>query len=815
MRSHLEGIILDALMMVSLLAVAYTPTAVAQVFPGTDWETRTPAQVGLDKGKLDGIAGYLGGRGCITRHGYMVYTWGDYKRRGDVASAAKPWYSTFLFMAVEQGRLQSLDTKAMDFEPRLGQINSSLGYKDRDITFRHLANQISCYGVTEKPGTAFDYNDWQMALFWDTLFLKVYGATYDNVDTTVFHPLLSDKIGCQDSPTFMAFGTRDRAGRLAVSPRDFCRLGLLYLREGNWNGVQIISKEHARMAVSSPLPLSIPRTSAHAADMISGQRTIGSTAVPDNQADHDGSYSWLWWINGVGRDGKRMWPDGPEHTFTCLGHKNGKRGMAVVPELDIVLSWNDTKLDSYPSEPHPLNEVLRLLVEAAGGIDSTPPSAPSNLSALGEDGPKIVLTWDAAADPETGVSRYRIYRSQSPGEEVFLASVQGPATYVDKAVKAKTGYYYKVSAVNGAGMEGEQSNEASTISGIGPPMAPTGLTARLAGPDRVLLEWKDNSDSEDGFIVESLAGTPDLSIDLAEYNGGNTYPTVEVKGSENSFKEGALVVNDRSDTWSRVPEELRGMTRLLTARNDRQQPPLNSKYVVQVSSGCDVYLPLDPRYNGAKASWMGPAWIDAGMTCDSSVLSGWKIWKMHKEKAGQVTLGCDDGVYDGTCYVFVPSPSWSEVGRIAQASFLLGDLEHGQTYTFRVMAFNAAGRSEPSNTAEITLPQEGAEFEWPELELPPEGYAEEQPGDARLESEADSNDDTVVEFDEYETFSENREQEVATDGSGAKEGGRNSSSGSQGCGCAAETGFGFTGWPVLVLALWLVISPRGPRPRRP
>ena len=37
----------------------------------------------------------------------------------------------------------------------------------------------------EKPGAAYAYNDWQMALFWDTLFLKVYGAAYANVTAEV------------------------------------------------------------------------------------------------------------------------------------------------------------------------------------------------------------------------------------------------------------------------------------------------------------------------------------------------------------------------------------------------------------------------------------------------------------------------------------------------------------------------------------------------------------------------------------------------------------------------------------------------------
>ena len=53
------------------------------------------------------------------------------------------------------------------------------------------------------------------------------------------HPLLTDLIGCEDNPTFMAFGEQDRPGRLGISPRDFARFGLLYLRGGMWNGKQL------------------------------------------------------------------------------------------------------------------------------------------------------------------------------------------------------------------------------------------------------------------------------------------------------------------------------------------------------------------------------------------------------------------------------------------------------------------------------------------------------------------------------------------------------------------------------------------------
>jgi CubicO group peptidase (beta-lactamase class C family) len=344
----------------SLSATEPVPT-----LPGVEWVVAAPADVGLDAARLRDFSDYIGGRGCVVRHGRLVHSWGDFAKRGDVASAAKPVYAHFLFQALDDGRLESVDEPVVRWEPRLGEINTRLGFKDRDITWQHLANQTSCYQVTEKPGTAYCYNDFQMALFWDTMFLKLYDATYDSVDDLVLYPLLTNVLECEDRPTFMAFGTASRAGRLAISPRDFCRFGLLYLREGNWNGRQVISREHARQAVSSPLPAELSRAGRDVAEMIPGQRSIGSERVPDNQTDHFGSYSWLWWVNGVDRDGARNWPSAPEDTFGAFGH-GGIRAMFVMPGLDIVASYNDARWDDATSHgaDSQVNEAMRRLVAA-------------------------------------------------------------------------------------------------------------------------------------------------------------------------------------------------------------------------------------------------------------------------------------------------------------------------------------------------------------------------------------------------------------------------------------------------------------------
>ncbi len=348
----------------TLLLAVGCRRSIDSVFPGDQWEKKEADLLNMSEEALKKFSKFVGGRGCVIRKGYLVYGWGDIARRHDIASAAKPIYSHFLFKALEDGLIPSLDEKVVRWEPRLKEINASLDHKDQMITWRHLANQLSCYQVTEEAGTAYDYNDWQMALLWDTLFLKVYQAAYETVDEEVLHALLTDPLSCQDQPSMLSFGVEHLPGRVAMSVRDFARFGLLYLNQGNWNGEQLISSTYACMAVTDPVSISIPQSKGQVAEMIAGQRTIGSEEMPDNQSDHFGSYSWLWWINGVDGEGQRMFPDAPLDIYGAFGH-GGPRALWVIPSLDIVVCYNGAKMKEWVNgDRNPTNQAMKLLIEA-------------------------------------------------------------------------------------------------------------------------------------------------------------------------------------------------------------------------------------------------------------------------------------------------------------------------------------------------------------------------------------------------------------------------------------------------------------------
>ena len=67
--------------LLKILAVGFLTCSVtieaAPVYPGKKWATKSPEQVALDAKKLKELSDYAGGFGCVVRHGYMVYTWGD------------------------------------------------------------------------------------------------------------------------------------------------------------------------------------------------------------------------------------------------------------------------------------------------------------------------------------------------------------------------------------------------------------------------------------------------------------------------------------------------------------------------------------------------------------------------------------------------------------------------------------------------------------------------------------------------------------------------------------------------------------------
>jgi CubicO group peptidase (beta-lactamase class C family) len=316
-------------------------------FPGKSWEARVPAAVGLDGAKLDAFALKVGGDGCIVRHGYLIKAWGDFSKQKDWASAAKPVLSTLLLLAVQEGKLASVDAPVKE-------AGWPLSAKDSGMTYRHLANMVSGYGCAEPPGAAWGYNDFAIQLYAKSL-------------EKIFHQPLDEtfrrRMAALEFEDGAFFGSRGGLG-VQASVRDFARLGWLWLNQGRWNGKEVVSTHLFDDCIRPGVPASVPRTKGRDQDYLGVKSYGGGT---DQTPYGPGVYGFNFWFNARAEDkGARVWPAAPADTYQANGMWN-RDTITVFPSLRLVVAVRGAKPGKFaPGEVgSEYDSNLKLLVDAA------------------------------------------------------------------------------------------------------------------------------------------------------------------------------------------------------------------------------------------------------------------------------------------------------------------------------------------------------------------------------------------------------------------------------------------------------------------
>jgi chitodextrinase len=285
-------------------------------------------------------------------------------------------------------------------------------------------------------------------------------------------------------------------------------------------------------------------------------------------------------------------------------------------------------LESEPSQP-----------AQATTLDGTPPTQPQSLSATASGATTIQLSWSPSSDPETGVAVYVIYRG---GVEITQTT---GTSYLDTGLSPATTYGYRVSAVNGQGLEGQRSAQASatTFDATGP-TTPENLTATAVGTDRIDLDWSPSSDPETGIAGYRIYrnGVLVATSSQSSYSDSGLAPATEYV-YQVSAVNGQGLESDRSDS-------------------------------VSVTTG-DATAPTTPQDLGAVA--VGTERIDLSWTASQDPETGVAVYRVFR---------------DG-----------SEIGTTTQTVYQDDGLAPATTYEYNVVAVNGDGlESEASNTASAT-----------------------------------------------------------------------------------------------------------------
>ena len=338
----MQRILMTAAILVLCLSMANAETV--SVYPAKKWQTRTPAQVGLNAAKLNVFRDAVRpGNGVIIKNGYLAYSWGSLTRKVNWASAAKPVLSTMLFYAIEELKVASVDAPIMGW-------NWDLIEKDQTMTFAHLANMVSGYPLPEPPGDAWGYNDFAIKLYNMTVFDRVFKQPPDQAVRA------SSRLGplqFQDVGRGSLYGTGSAKYRLTMTPRDFARIGWFWLNKGKWGGTQRLPASYFDTFMAPQVPAGLPRTAGGINDYLAIGTIGGGT---DQDFFGQGRYGFNWWFN------QGAWPDAPADTIQARGHFNAE-SMVIIPSLQTVVAWRGKNSTAARAEAD-LNRYLGLLMQA-------------------------------------------------------------------------------------------------------------------------------------------------------------------------------------------------------------------------------------------------------------------------------------------------------------------------------------------------------------------------------------------------------------------------------------------------------------------
>jgi len=293
-----------------------------------------------------------GAAGMIVRRGYILAEWGDPNRVDVTYSVTKSFVTTTIGLAFDRKMIRAVTDKVGDYmAPIVVAKNGSFSNYEvlapfesehnRKITWEHLLRQTSDWQGTLwgkpdwvdrfprnttdtasvinrarfEPGTRYTYNDVRVNLM-ALASLNVWRRPLPEV----LKEYVMDPIGASNSWRWYGYdnswvildgrmvqsvaGGAHWGGGMFINARDMARFGLLTLRDGKWNGKQVLSQEWIRMS-----------------------RSPG----PANDAYGFANY----FLN----TGKKALPDAPESAFWHLGNGNNIIYVDPVNDLVIVTRW--------------------------------------------------------------------------------------------------------------------------------------------------------------------------------------------------------------------------------------------------------------------------------------------------------------------------------------------------------------------------------------------------------------------------------------------------------------------------------------------
>ncbi|MBL8147975.1 MAG: serine hydrolase [Anaerolineae bacterium] len=353
----------------------------AVVWPTTEWPTSTPEEQGMDSARLLEFLSRVEERNLgldnltVIRNGHVVLDANWYPYTPDTPhqlySATKSVVSLLAGIALDQGIIESLDQPILDFFP--GRTIANLNDEKLAATVGDVLTMnywLACLNNGEAtyeamhnapdtiqpildvpvgvPGMGINYCDLTPHLMLGALQESLGRPVLEYAHENLLQPMgITDYIWRADSAG-VPFGGYD----LYLTPHDAARIGYLALRNGDWNGQQIVSPEWIETSTCAD-PAQCP--------------------FYDSQG-----YGYYWWMlppdfySAIGLAGQYI-AVSPDHGLVVIALTNGREGTKPYSWIPYLLN-QDLVGTVVSDEPLPANPEVVAELDARLESIANPPA---------------------------------------------------------------------------------------------------------------------------------------------------------------------------------------------------------------------------------------------------------------------------------------------------------------------------------------------------------------------------------------------------------------------------------------------------------